>query len=155
QTYIYDPYGTNTWTFAANKLRNDRNNEETWNLLPDNSILAYEVFTESGGTGRAQRYVPSSNTWVDAGVVPVALSGGTAFGFEMGGQVLLQATRVGALGANGNAAFYDPTTNSWAAGPTIPRDSLNRVQGADDAPAAVLPNGKVLLAVDRPLFNSP
>src|SRR5262249_38247601 len=44
----------------------------------------------------------------------------------------------------------DPSTNTWTAGPTVPG-----LQGADDAPAAMLPNGHVLFAVDTPLFNPP
>src|SRR5262249_50995726 len=35
-TYLFDP-ATNTWSFAATKLRNDRSDEETWTLLPDGS----------------------------------------------------------------------------------------------------------------------
>jgi len=58
--------------------------------------------------------------------------------------------RVFQIGANGNTALYTPSTNTWAAGPTIPNG-----KGADDAPGAVLPNGHVLFAADTPLFNAP
>jgi hypothetical protein len=154
QTFIYNP-ATNSWSPAGTKLRNDRSDEETWVKLPDDSVLSYEVFTESGGVGHAQRYIPSTNTWVDAGTVPTTLSGGNAFGFEMGGAVLLPDGRVWFLGANSHTAFYDPSTNSWAAGPSIPNNGSGQLQGADDAPAAMLPNGHVLLAVDHPLFGNP
>jgi hypothetical protein len=154
-TYIYNP-ATNSWSATGSKLRSDRSDEETWLKLPDDSILSYDVFTEGqGGTNHAQRYVPSSGTWVDAGNVPTALSGGNSFGFELGGAVRLPDGRVWFLGANSHTAFYTPSTNSWAAGPNIPNNASNQLQGADDAPMAMLPDGKVLLAVDHPVFNGP
>jgi hypothetical protein len=155
RTFIFDPFTTGTWTQTGTKLRNDRSDEETWIKLPDDSILSYDVFTESGGIGHAQRYVPSSGTWVDTGTVPTTLSGGGAFGFEMGPALLLPDGRVWQVGANSHTAFYDPSTDTWTAGPSIPNNAANQLQGADDAPMAMLPNGKILLTVDHPLFNGP
>jgi hypothetical protein len=137
QTYIYDP-ATDTWTFAANKLRNDRSDEETWVTLPDGSILSYDVFHD----GHAQRYVPAQNEWVDAGDVPVTLSGSSQ---ELGPALRLPDGRVFFLGATGHTALYDPSTNTWAAGPDIPGGLVT-----DDAPGAVLPNGHVLFTADPP-----
>ena len=149
QTYIYNP-STNVWTQAGTKLRNDRSDEEGWVKLPDGSVLSYDIFSSnSTGVGHAQRYIPSSNTWVDAGIVPVLLSSG-AVGSELGPGLLLPDGRVLYLGANGNTAYYTPSTNSWTAGPVIPGGLA-----ADDAPGAVLPDGKVLFTADTPLFNGP
>jgi hypothetical protein len=92
-TYLFDP-ATNTWSFAATKLRGDRSDEETWTLLPDGSVLSYDIFsTVSTGISTAQRYIPSTNTWVDAGVVPVPLTS-SAVGFELGPALLLPDGRV-------------------------------------------------------------
>jgi hypothetical protein len=47
-------------------------------------------------------------------------------------------------------ALYTPGTNTWAAGPDI-TGTLNGIPspfGADDAPAAILPNGHVIFAAD-------
>ncbi len=148
QTYIFDP-ASNNWSFAANKLRSDRSDEETWIKLPDNSILTYEVFSQGTTTSHAQRYIPSSNSWVDAGTVPILLSG-SSVGNELGPAFLLPDGRAFFLGATGHTAFYTPSSNTWAAGPDIPSGS-----GADDAPGAMMPNGKILFAADRPLFNGP
>ena len=150
QTYIYDP-SSNTWTLAANKLRGDRSDEETWITLPDGSILSYDVFGSTASAGHAQRYIPSTNTWVDAGSVPVYMTGSNV-GFELGPGFLLPDGRVFQLGANGHTAFYTPSTNTWTAGPDIPNNL-----GCDDAPGAMLPNGNVLFAADRfsPLFTGP
>jgi hypothetical protein len=155
QTYLYNP-STNSWSATGSKQRSDPSDEETWVKLPDNSILSYDVWTEGqGGTNHAQRYVPSSGTWVDAGNVPTALSGGSTYGNELGGAVRLPDGRIWFLGANSHTAFYNPSNNSWTAGPNIPNNGTNQLQGADDAPMAMLPDGKVLLAVDHPLHNGP
>jgi hypothetical protein len=154
QTYIYHP-STNTWTPTGTKLRGDQSSEETFITLPDNSILTYDIWSTIGtGVGHAQRYVPSTGTWMDAGTPPNNLSS-PGVGYEMGPALLLPDGRVIYFGATGATAYYTPSTNSWTAGPDIPRDAQNRAQGADDTPAAMLLNGKILLAVDRPLFNGP
>src|SRR5262249_7986076 len=144
QTYIYHP-ATNTWTATGNKLTNDNSDEETWVKLPDGSVLSYDVCTNDPtgcSRGHAQRYVPSSGTWVDSGTVPVPLTS-KALGYELGPALLLPDGRVFQIGATNQTALYTPSTNSWAAGPSLPAN-----MGADDAPAAMLPNGHVLLIAD-------
>jgi hypothetical protein len=149
QTYVYNPTA-NRWSAAAEKLRDDRSDEETFLELPDGSILSYDIYSSiAGGVGHAQRYIPSSNTWVDAGTVPVLLSTST-INDELGAAFLLPDGRVWFLGGNGNTAYYSPATNSWTTGPTIP-DSL----AADDSPGAELPDGKVLFVADTPVFQGP
>jgi hypothetical protein len=118
QTYLYDP-ATNTYTQTGTKLRNDQSDEEGFAKLPDGSILDYEVFTNIGATpGHAQRYIPSTGTWVDAGTVPVSLSS-NAVGAELGPILRLPDGRYFQLGGNGNTAFYNPSTNTWTAGPVV------------------------------------
>src|SRR5438093_1554528 len=55
QTHIYDPV-SNSWSAGATKLDGDRSDEETWVLLPDHSILSYNIFNNPQ---EAQRYVPA------------------------------------------------------------------------------------------------
>jgi hypothetical protein len=149
-TYIYNPT-TDTWTFAANKLRNDQSDEETWIKLPDNSILSYDVFASiATGVNHAQRYVPATNTWVDAGTLPPPLLTSTGVGYELGPAFLLPDGRVWQIGATNHTAFYQPATNTWTAGPDLPSG-----MGADDAPGAPLPNGHVIFTADHPLFGTP
>jgi SdrD B-like domain/Kelch motif len=153
QTYIYHP-STNTWTPTGSKQRNDQSSEETFVKLSDDSILTYDIWsTIQTGVGHAQRYVPSTGTWVDAGTPPNNLSSG-AVGDEMGPAFLLPDGRAIFFGATGRTAYYDPATGSWAAGPDI-RIGTGPLLGADDSPGAMLPNGKILLAVDTPLFHPP
>jgi hypothetical protein len=144
RTFAYDPT-SNTYTQTATKQFNDRSDEEGFVQLPDQSILSYDVFAEP----HAQRYFPSQDQWVNTGDVPVHLSGSTV-GEELGPGFMLPDGRALFFGANGNIAFYDPNSNTWTAGTPIPNGL-----GADDAPGAMMPNGHILIAADRPLFNGP
>ena len=151
QTYIYDP-AANTWTQTGTKLRNDQSDEETWIKLPDDSILSYDVFSSiTDNVGHAQRYIPASGTWVDAGTPPLPLSS-DALGAELGPGFLLPDGRALYFGANGNTVYYTPSTNTWTAGNPIPLGL-----GMADAPGAMMPNGHILISVSptNPLFSPP
>jgi autotransporter-associated beta strand protein len=139
QTYIYDP-STNAWSFAANKLRGDRSDEETWVKLPDGSILSYDIFaSNANGKSSAQRYVPAQNQWVDAtGTNPFPLLSDPS-NDELGPAFLLPDGRAFFLGQTGHTAFYTPSTNTWTAGPDLPNSAA-----AGDSPGAMLPDGDVL-----------
>jgi hypothetical protein len=137
-TAIYDPVAS-TWAAAANKINNV--SEEGWSLLPDGSILSVDGVNAPA----AEKYLPSSNQWVAAGATPQLLVDSIR---EIGAQVLLPDGRVFVIGATGFTALYTPPpianqVGTWVAGPTIPQVN-NQAQGAVDAPACLLPNGKVL-----------
>jgi hypothetical protein len=150
QTYLYNPT-TNTWTQTGSKLRNDASDEETWVKLPDGSILSYDVFSSiSTGVFHAQRYVPSSGTWVDASNLdpsnPPHILSDNNEGDELGPGLLLPNGKVFLLGANGYTAYYDPVADLWSAGPVLPTNSGTQLVAAD-APAAMMANGDVLMAL--------
>lgn len=137
-TAIYDPVAS-TWAAAANKINNV--SEEGWSLLPDGSILSVDGVNAPA----AEKYLPASNQWVAAGTTPQLLVDSIR---EIGAQVLLPDGRVFVIGATGFTALYTPPpianqAGAWVAGPTIPQVN-NQAQGAVDAPACLLPNGKVL-----------
>lgn len=143
-TYLYDP-ASNTWAQTGTKLNKDQSDEETWCLLPDGSVLSYDVFASSPtGPGTAQRYVPSTETWVATGPVPVPLTDITKFGAELGPMLLLPNGKVILFGANNKTVLYTPSTDTWAQGPSLPTN-----YGCDDAPAVLLPNGHVLFIADK------
>jgi hypothetical protein len=169
-TYRFDPNapaGSQWTTTAGGKLHNDRSDEEAWVKLKDGSILSYDVFSSMSGTFKAQRYIPSLDKWVDASSVdptnppsvmsdPATPDGSGNFngqGAEMGPGFLLSNGNVVYFGANGNTAYYNPTTDKWSAGPAEPVSGGNTWVGTDD-PGAVLPNGDVLIALS-PLGNQP
>jgi hypothetical protein len=151
---IYDPT-TNIWSTAASQPV--RTNEETWILLPDHTILTVECFPPY----RAQKYIISSNTWKDEGVVPVTLVDPVMS--EIGPAMLMYDGKVIFFGAADSAGFgktaiYTPPphpwdTGTWAAGPDIPKVG-GQTMVCNDCPASLLPNGKVLVAAAPYQFNN-
>jgi uncharacterized repeat protein (TIGR01451 family) len=160
-TYLYN-LATNTWSAGPTKLYGDSSAKESWTLLPDGSILSYDV---NGNAGEAQRLDPTTMTWVDAGAAPVALEAGISAYQDMGPGVLLPDGQVLQFGRSSQTAIYTPPTTgdgtngvgSWTAGPVIP-DGLE-AGGENDAnggsTAAVLPNGHVLFCADLPDTGGP
>jgi hypothetical protein len=144
ETAIYDPQ-TNSWTAAPNK--DDVSEEETWTLLPDHTVLVAECTSHP----KAEKYVPSTNQWVSAGSVPAAadlVQSSAASSDEIGPAILLPDGRVFAVGASGHTALYTPPhvpthPGHWHAGPDFPK-SGGKLMQAFDAPAVLLPDGKVL-----------
>jgi parallel beta-helix repeat protein len=157
-TYLFNPDAPagSQWSQTGNSKRhNDRSDEETWVKLSDGSILSYDVYSSaSQNVFQAQRYVPSTNTWVDASTLnsanpPSILTNGSA-GSELGPGFLLPSGKVIIFGALGNTAIYDPAANngngSWSAGPNEPVASGGTQLVASDDPGAELPNGNVLIS---------
>ena len=136
---------SNTWSAGPALFRGGFQDEASWAKLPDASIVSVDPF----GTN-SERYVPSSNTWVNDANVPVPLYGP---GGELGGATLLPDGRAFYLGGGGHTAFYTPSgsTNpgAWQAGPDIP-DGL----AAPDGPAAMMVNGKLLCAFGPPVYTN-
>ena len=159
-TYSVD---TNSWTQAATKVYNDRSDEEGWTALAGGGILTYDLFQSvATGQGFAEVYNPAQNLWTAispadgsaSGVLPVLTS--PDLGFELGPSMRLQDGRAFVIGANQHTALYNQAANSWSAGPDIHgilRNPFGRVQhanfGADDAPAALMPNGARLTCSRR------
>ena len=141
RTAIYDPVA-NTWTAAANK-NNASSSEETWTLLPDQTILTVNC----PGHPSTQKFVIAANQWVNCGNTPFDLV--EAASIEIGPAVLLPDGRVFAVGATNHTALYTMPPNSnqpgtWANGPTFPLPAGVASLGAKDAPGCLLPNGLVL-----------
>ncbi len=156
QTYEYNP-ATNTWSNGPTKLDQDGSDEETWvklpasAALPQGGILSWSIFASIGsGNFMGQVYNIATNTWIEtknSTTNPPALLSSPAVGYELGGAVVLPNGKVFQLGANGNTALYDPSTNTWSAGPQI-KDKNGNLMGADDAPASILPDGQVIFTAD-------
>jgi hypothetical protein len=141
---IYDPK-TNSWSTAGSKAM--RSNEETWVLQPDGTILTVQCFSPYN----SEKYVIASNSWKNEGKPPVTLVDSVMA--EIGPAMLLCDGRTiyfGAAGSSGQGktALYTPATTSsgtgsWTAGPDIPKIG-GKAMVANDCPASLLPNGKVL-----------
>ena len=140
RTALYDP-PSNTWADTGSMAA--RSNEETWTLLPDGSVITVSCANHP----QAERYIPQTGTWISAGATPVELV--QASSIEIGPAVLMPDGRVFTIGATGHTALYTPSgdetgAGSWMAGPDFPTDGAGRLLKAKDAPACLLPNGRVL-----------
>ncbi len=137
-TAIYNA-AANAWSLGPKLYRGSYQDEASWVLLPDNSILTIDPF----GTN-SERYIPSINAWINDANVPVQMY--DSYGSELGAAFLLPNGKAFFLGATGHTAIYTPsgseTPGAWVAGPDIPN-----TQGTPDAAAAMMANGKILCAV--------
>jgi|GEM_PF-1123251 len=134
--YLFDP-ASNGFTTAATSLGN--HDEASWLKLPDGSILQVDFNTVT-----SERYIPATNQWVIEPNTPVSLYDNYAN--EMGAALMLPDGRGFFIGGTGHTLFYTPSgtlsPGTWTPGPDLP-DS----QAALDAPAAMMANGKLLIAV--------
>jgi len=153
---------TLTWTpTGAGKF--DINDEEGWNLLPSGEVLtvdAYVVPYIENGTN-SELYNPRTGTWSSAGSTIVQLwdSAADCGGYyyasdEVGPAVLRPDGTVFYMGSNScgpaNTAIFDSYTHTWRPGPPFP-DDLDIADG----PAALEPNGKVLMMASPYIFLTP
>jgi hypothetical protein len=146
------------WTAVASTGKSDFNAEEGWTLLPDGSVLTFDVKKAPN----SERYIPSLAMWVTAGSTIVDLhspsnSGCLAYGGgcyfppgEVGPAVLRPDGTVFATGSKstagpGHTAVYTPPIvltdpGTWTVGPDFPNDD-----NAGDSFAVLLTNGHVLV----------
>jgi hypothetical protein len=143
--WILNPSTLNWTSTGAGKA--DPNSEENWALLPNGNVLT----VDSQNRTNTEIYNATSGAWSSAGSTPVTLpsNGGMAIVPELGPALLRPDGTVFATGATSNTAIYNPNTGSWSAGPTFPNGL-----GVADGPAALLPNGNVLVDAS-PFFSGP
>jgi len=148
---------TLTWTELTSTTKKDRNAEEGWTLMPDGTVLTYDVTKAP----HSEKYDPTQQKWISLGSTivdlhsPTDIQGCIPYGKhgcyyppgETGPGILrpdgtVFATGSGSNGGNGpgHTSVYDPTTGKWTPGPDFP-DGDN----AGDSLAVLLPNGNVLV----------
>jgi Domain of unknown function (DUF4082) len=132
---------TLTWT-PTGTGKADPNNEEGWTLLPNGRVLT----VDTNNTTNSEIYNPATGTWSSAGSTIVNLPDTNT---EIGPAVLRPDGTVFATGGTSNTAIYNTASGVWSVGPTFPG-------GLDvaDGPAALLPNGNVLVDAG-PGFDAP
>ena len=157
---LLDP-ATLTWT-ATGAGKFDVHDEEGWTLLPNKQVLTVDAYVfqyDPTGTN-SEVYVPGSGKWHSAGSTGVQLWDSAAAcggrhhaSFEVGPAVLRPDGTVFATGANacgaGHNAIYDSNTGTWTAGPDFPGNL-----DIADGPAALLPDGNVLMMTSPGIFNT-
>jgi hypothetical protein len=144
---------TLTWT-ATGTNKFDSNDEEGWVLLPSGKVLtvdAYVDVNDPSGTN-SELYDPSSGSWSSIGSTGVQLwdSHGS---YEEGPGVLRPDGTVFWTGANGDGAghtsVYRLNNQTWTPGPDFPGNL-----DVADGPAALLPNGNVLVSASPGIFQN-
>jgi hypothetical protein len=143
--------------------------EETWSLLPDGTVLTVDI----SATPVAEKYNPATDTWIPADHTVPTLTTNLALPNllnttvnppvtinigEIGPAILLPNGHLFFIGATGHTALYTPPAapalpGSWTAGPDLPpatsgtfNSPNGNIQTSIDAPAVLLPGGKVLFA---------
>jgi hypothetical protein len=161
-TWLYN-VGTDSWSMTGAKTYNDQSDEEGWAKLPNGTVINYDLFqSKSTGGSYAEIYNPTTGTWsgispsdgTAMGTIPQLSS--NAIGSELGPILRLQDGRVIVIGATQHTGIYNPTTNTWSAGPDIMGTLSNAANpggtaspfGADDAPGAIVPNGHIIFGAD-------
>ncbi len=152
-----------TWKKLKNTGKSDFNAEEGWTLLPNGTILTYDV----KNAPNSEIYDPVAETWTSAGSTVVHLNsppaeGGIPYGNgqiyhppgEVGPGVLRPDGTVFATGGTpkgesvGHTAIYTPPpvgagVGTWAAGPNFPAG-----EDSGDSFASLLPTGNVLVEAE-------
>ena len=146
----------------SGKSADPYNDEEGWILLPDGTVLTLEIYNTDDTTETpALTYSESAMAWSSAGLAPdplVLLSLGSVNYEEIGPAILRPDGTVFAVGATGFNDIYNTNNGVWSSGPRFPTITDTYSSGsctitdkteqlvAADAPAALLPDGNVLVA---------
>jgi len=151
------------WTELNDTGKSDFNAEEGWTLMPDGSVLTFDV----KNAPHSERYISSEQKWVSAGSTIVDLHSpyqGSCIRYgggcyhppgEVGPGVLRPDGTVFATGSGsnggggvGHTAIYHPSTGKWTVGPDFPNGD-----NAGDSFAVLLPNGNVLVLGFQALYD--
>jgi hypothetical protein len=141
-----------TWT-ATGTGKGDRNDEEGWTQLPDQTIVTVDASRGlSLPTNITERYSEADGTWtLGKNTANRVVDPGSS---EVGPALLLPNGLVFQIGATGHNDVFDPVKGKWFAAPDFPNLGDGTVDAAD-GPAAVLPDGNVLAQVSPGVFNAP
>jgi hypothetical protein len=150
-----------TWTTTGSG-KFDISDEEGWTLLPGGKVLTVDAYVGSYlSTGtNSEIYNPGTGAWSSAGSTvkqlwdsSAACGGSSSASYEEGPGVLRPDGTVLWTGANrcaaGHTAIYHVANGTWTAGPDF-------ATGLDiaDGPAALLPDGNVLLDTSPGIFGT-
>ncbi len=139
---------TLTWTITGTGKLGD-NEETAFALLPSSDVLSVALKPQPN---YAELYHPSTGRWTPAGTIPVPVV--DASGTESGAEVLRPDGTLLMLGDTGENAVYHFATNTWSTAPSFPEVDGQQPHCAD-APAAVLPDGDVLIDASPGIYKPP
>ncbi len=144
---------TMTWTEVGTATKADLNDEEGWTLLPNGKVLTVDCYTDftfglrssypKNPTG-SEIFDPVTKQWRSAGSTIHTLTDRSLS--EIGAQILRPNGTLFVVGSQGYSSVYNVSTGTWTAGPRLGLSPSHHQLTAQDAPAAILPNGRVFFA---------
>jgi hypothetical protein len=138
-------FATKTWSpTGAGKA--DINDEEGWTLLPSGKLLTVDA-NNAANPSTSEFYDPATGKWTPGPNVTVQVADPASH--ELGPAVLRPNGTVFYAGGTTHNAVYHIGTNSWTTAP-----SFGGTLDIADGPAALLPNGNVLLDASPGVYNS-
>ncbi len=138
---LFDP-ATVSWTAVAATGKSDTFSEEGFGLLPDGRIMVVDTQT----LPNSELYNPTSFQWASAGSTGVVLPDSSSL--EVGPQLQRPNGTLVAFGGTPHTSIYDFATNIWTPGPGFPNNN-----DSADGPAAVLPDGTIILPASPGVFQ--
>lgn len=152
---VLDP-ATLTWSPITNAGKADIFDEEGWTLLPNGTVLTVDSNNQTVPTN-SEIYTPPdahhAGGWASGGATNVVIA--DLDSWEVGPALIRPDGTVFQSGATGHTAIYDLRQKTWRAGPDYPTIAGEGQLDQADGPAALLPNGHVLVAASAGLFNTP
>ena len=138
-----------TWT-PTGTGKADANSEEGWLLLPGGNVLTVDANNLANLTN-SEIYNTKTGTWATAGSTVVRLDDTSTptNSHEVGPMVLRPDGTVFAAGATTNNAVYTIATGKWTAAP-----KFGGALDVADGPAALLPDGNVLLDASPGIYKN-
>jgi hypothetical protein len=141
-----------TWSDTGGTGKADSNDEEGWTQLPDGTILTVDANRDlSSGSNDYEIYSETSGTWTSPGKIGFSCTDPSTH--EIGPGALLPNGLVYQLCGTTHTGTYDPLKSTWTQGPDLP--NIGGPSSVGDGPAAVLPDGNVLVAVSPGVFANP
>ena len=141
---------TVTWT-ATGTGKGDSNDEEGWTQLPDGTILTVDANRDLGASNDWETYSENTGAWTTQGKIGVSCTDPSTH--ELGPAPLLPNGLVFQFCGTNHTAVFDPVAAKWTVGPDMP--NVNGALSVGDGPAAVLPNGNILVAASPGVFANP
>lgn len=135
-----------TWTTQKSFAYND---EEAFTPLPNGDVMAVDVWSTNSGSDDTWIYDTAAGTWSAGAATSCYLSDPSSR--ELGPSMVRPDGTVIQFGDNASCnSLYTVSTNTWTAAP-------NFGNGYDvaDGPAALLPDGNVLVQASPGVFNTP
>jgi hypothetical protein len=137
-----------TWT-ATGKGKADKNWEEGWLELPNGDLLTIDTNIDVGSTNQVETYHLATGKWSVTSSTAQELADLTSH--EIGPAVLRPDGNVVWFGAEPHNDIYNVASGEWSAGPPFTIKDYD----CEDAPAALLPSGSVIVQASPGVFNTP